>query len=88
MAYTGRKDFERARDRLFQEIHRCGVIGADQEDVAHWLEDTVQYLAEEFSSLNNADRHELKRAGENYVAPPVPHGEGKDATNRDEWSNA
>ncbi|MCG8468483.1 MAG: hypothetical protein MJB57_09800 [Gemmatimonadetes bacterium] len=88
MAYTGNKEFDKARDRLFQEIHRCDVIGADAEDVAHWLDDTMQFLAEEFPSLNNAQRRELRRAGENYAAPPIPHGEGKDATNRDEWSNA
>ena len=33
-----------------------------------------------------ADRDSLKQAGRNFLAPPVPHGVGKDATNRDEWA--
>ena len=79
-------DFAKARDRLFSEIHRCGVSGAEEEDIAEWLDDTVQYLSEEYPALSVTDRDSLKQAGRNFLAPPVPHGVGKDATNRDEWA--
>ena len=79
-------DFAKARDRLFSEIHRCGVSGAEEQDIAEWLEDTVQFLSEEYPALSVADRDSLKQAGRNFLAPVVPHGVGKDATNREEWA--
>jgi hypothetical protein len=78
-------DFAKARDRLFSEIHRCGVSGAEEDDIADWLDDTVQFLSEEYPALSIADRDSLKQAGRNFLAPVIPHGVGKDATNRDEW---
>lgn len=81
-----RVPFEDARDRLFKEMHRCDVIGAAEEDVDAWLDDTVEYLGEQFQSLNFGQLDKLKRVGRNYVAPAIPYGEGKDATNREEWS--
>lgn len=80
-----RRDFDDARDRLFVEIQRCGVLQAAEEDVDAWLDDTVDYLDERFPSLSVAQLRKLKRAGRNYVAPIIPHGKGKDARNRDEW---
>ena len=80
-------DFARARDRLFSEIHRCGVSGAEEQDVTEWLEDTVQFLSEEYPALSVADRDSLMQAGRNFLAPVIPHGVGKDATNRDEWAD-
>jgi hypothetical protein len=80
-----RLDFDDARDRLFVEIQRCGVLQAADEDVEAWLEDTVEYLDERFPSLSESQLRKLKRVGRNYVAPIIPHGKGKDARNRDEW---
>lgn len=80
-------DFAKARDRLFSEIHRCGVRGSEEEDIAEWLDDTIQYLSEEYPTLSLADRDSLKQAGRNFLAPPIPHGVGKDATNREEWAS-
>lgn len=83
-----RLPFENARDRLFTEMHRCDVLEADDEgDVEAWLDDTVAYLGEEFRSLNFGALDKLKRAGRNYAAPAIPYGGGKDATNREEWSD-
>lgn len=87
----GRKqkgEFDRARDLLFQEIHRCGVIGAADEDVTAWLADAIEFLGEQFPSLNRAQKDALDRVGRNYIAPRIPHGAGKHATNRDEWSDS
>ena len=80
-------DFAKARDRLFSEIHRCDVAGSEEEHIVEWLEDTVQYLSEEYPTLSLADRDSLKQAGRNFLAPPIPHGVGKDATNREEWAD-
>jgi hypothetical protein len=81
-----RPHFEAARDRLFHEIHRCGVLKAADEDVEGWLEDTVEYLAEQYPSLRRPELAELQTIGCNYAAPVIPHG-NKDATNRDEWAD-
>lgn len=86
MGQTYGGDFAKARDRLFSEIHRCGVSGAEERDIVEWLEDTVQFLSEEYPALSIADRDSLKEAGRNFLAPAIPHGAGKDATNRDEWA--
>lgn len=82
-----RVPFEDARDRLFQEMHRCDVLGAEAEDVDAWLDDTVEYLGEQFRSLNLGQLDKLKRAGRNYAAPAIPYGGERDATNREEWSD-
>ena len=80
-----RADFDEARDRLFVEIQRCGVLEAEDEEVEAWLDDTVDYLDQRFPSLSDNQLRTLKSAGRNYVAPAIPHGKGKDARNREEW---
>lgn len=83
----GRKrvDIDDAKDRLFTEICRCHVLEATEEDAQEWLDDTVQYLAQEYPALTREELARLRQAGDNYVAPPIPHGKGKNATNREEW---
>jgi hypothetical protein len=68
------------------EICRCQVLDAAREDAYDWLDDTVQYLAQEYPGLTREDVRELRKAGQNYVAPAIPHGKGRNATNRDEWA--
>lgn len=70
---------------MLAEMHRCGVPGASKDDVREWLQDTVEYLADEFPSLSQAQLAKLKMIGQNYVAPPIPHGAGNDATTREDW---
>lgn len=81
-----RDDFEDARDRLFHEIRRCGVLEAADDEAQAWLDDTIEYLGEQYPSLTKSQLAELRGVGGNYVAPAVPHGSGKDVTNREEWS--
>jgi hypothetical protein len=81
-----RRKFHDAQDRLFVEICRCQVLDAADEDVETWLDDTVEYLAEEYPSLTHSEVSKLRLAGENFVAPPIPHGAARNATNREEWT--
>jgi hypothetical protein len=81
-----RREYDDAQDRLFTEICRCQVLEAAEEDAEEWLDDTVEYLAQEYPALTHEDVHALRQAGENYVAPAIPYGEGRDATNREEWT--
>lgn len=83
-----RADFDEARDRLFHEMRRCGVLEATDDEAEAWLGDTVEYLGEEFPSLTRDQLDALRRVGRNYCSPVIPHGSGKDATNREEWSDA
>ena len=83
-----RDDFADARDRLFHEIRRCGVLEAASEEARAWLDDTIQYLGEQYPSLTKAELVKLRLVGDNYVAPAIPHGAGKDATNREEWGGS
>ncbi|MFQ5891135.1 MAG: hypothetical protein ACE5JR_14010 [Gemmatimonadota bacterium] len=85
MGRSKRREYDDAQDRLFTEIRRCQVLDAAEEDAEEWLDDTVQYLAQEYPALTREEVHALRRAGRNYVAPAIPYGEGRDATNRDEW---
>ncbi|MCL7960292.1 MAG: hypothetical protein M8866_02680 [marine benthic group bacterium] len=87
MGRPKRVDYDQARDRLFMEICRCNVLEASDADAAAWLDDTVQYLAQEYPALTREELGELRMAGGNYVAPPIPHGKGINATNREEWAD-
>lgn len=77
--------FEKARDRLFAEIQRCGVLEAAEEHRQEWLDDTIQFLGEEFPALTKLELHNLELVGKNYVAPIIPHGKETTDLNRDEW---
>jgi hypothetical protein len=81
-----RRKYDDAQDRLFVEICRCQVLEAADDDVETWLDDTVEYLAQEYPSLTRAEVRALRVAGENFVAPAIPHGRGRNATNREEWT--
>lgn len=86
MAHYKPTTFDDARDRLFKEIRRCEVLEAPPAAADEWLDDTVEFLAQEYPSLTRKEVGRLRRAGDNYVAPAIPHGVGIDARNRDEWS--
>jgi hypothetical protein len=44
--------FEEARDELFQQIMRCGVIGADTAHQDEWFRDTMAYLGDRYHELS------------------------------------
>lgn len=64
---------EKARDELYSHILRCGVLGALKEHQQEWLADTVEYMAERYG-LSGDQTEMLRRLGERYCQPVIPHG--------------
>lgn len=77
-------DFDLARDELFSQIHRCGVMQAVPEQQAEWLEDTTAYLGERFPQLTQAELEELATVGRRFCQPAIPHGKGHTALTVDD----
>jgi len=64
----------RARDELFSHINRCGVLQAEEDDQQHWMEETIDYLAERFPDLTDTDLQDLSSVGMRFCQPAIPHG--------------
>jgi hypothetical protein len=64
----------RARDELFSHINRCGVLQAEEEDQRHWMDETIDYLAERYPDLSDADLQDLYSVGIRFCQPAIPHG--------------
>jgi len=64
----------RARDELFSHINRCGVLQAEEDDQQHWMEETIDYLAERYPDLSDADLQDLFSVGMRFCRPAIPHG--------------
>jgi hypothetical protein len=62
--------FEEARDELFQQIMRCGVIGADAAHQDEWFRDTLAYLGERYHELSPVELADLRTLGQRFVQPP------------------
>jgi hypothetical protein len=62
--------FEEARDELFQQIMRCGVVGAASEDQKDWFDNTIEYLRDRYHELSPAEIGELRVLGERFAQPP------------------
>jgi hypothetical protein len=62
--------FADARDELFQQIMRCGVIGSATEDQKDWFDDTMYYLTERYHELTPSEIEELRVLGERFAQPP------------------
>jgi hypothetical protein len=60
---------DQARDELFSHILRCGVIEALPEHQKEWFDDTMQYLAERYDDLSDAELTQLRELGERYCQP-------------------
>jgi hypothetical protein len=71
--------FEEARDELFQQIIRCGVIGADPEHQAEWFDETMQFFAERYPELAPRQLSELRTLGERFAQPPKTRASQADA---------
>ena len=80
--------FDAARDQLFSEMHRCGVLEASKEEAEHWLEDTMGYLSDLYGSLEPGELEELRAIGARFARPPIPHGREQTALNREDWQEA
>jgi hypothetical protein len=64
----------RARDELFSHINRCGVLQAEEEDQQHWMDETIDYLAERYPDLTDGDLQDLYSVGMRFCQPAIPHG--------------
>jgi len=62
--------FEEARDELFQQIMRCGVVGSAPDDRKDWFDNTMDYLAERYHELEISEVDELRVLGERFAQPP------------------
>lgn len=64
----------RARDELFSHINRCGVLQAEEDDQRHWMDETIDYLAERYPDLGDGDLQDLYSVGIRFCQPAIPHG--------------
>jgi hypothetical protein len=62
--------FEEARDELFQQVMRCGVVGSAPEDQKDWFDNTMGYLTERYHELEPSELEELRVLGERFAQPP------------------
>jgi hypothetical protein len=62
--------FADARDELFQQIMRCGVVGSAPEDQTDWFDNTMEYLTERYHELKSSEIEELRVLGERFAQPP------------------
>ena len=62
--------FEEARDELFQQIMRCGVIGSGPDDQKDWFDNTMYYLTERYHELAPSELEHLRVLGERFAQPP------------------
>ncbi|MFN2636541.1 MAG: hypothetical protein ABR585_05915 [Gemmatimonadaceae bacterium] len=61
--------YEEARDELFQQIMRCGVVGSAPEDQKDWFDNTMEYLTERYHELTPSEVEELRVLGERFAQP-------------------
>jgi hypothetical protein len=62
--------FAEARDELFQQIMRCGVVGSVAEDQKDWFDNTMDYLTGRYHELTPLEIDELRVLGERFAQPP------------------
>ena len=61
--------FDQARDEMFSNILRCGVIEALPEHQKDWFDDTMQYIADRYDDLTEESLGQLRQLGERYCQP-------------------
>ena len=71
--------FEESRDELFQQILRCGVIGAEPDHVKEWFDETMRYLEERYPELTTEQLGELRVLGARFAQPPKERKSDPDA---------
>jgi hypothetical protein len=69
-----RTEFDHARDELLSHIHRCGVLKASQEQQDQWLDDTMEFMAERYTTLTEEQLSELRGIGSRFCQPVIVHG--------------
>ena len=76
---AGPTPFEESRDELFQQIMRCGVIGAEPEHVEEWFNETMGYFQERYPELTGEELRELRVLGTRFAQPPKARKPDSDA---------
>lgn len=69
--------FEQARDELFQQIIRCGVLQAIPEHQTEWFDETMPYLQNRYPELSDSEVTELRTLGARFCQPPKAKTEGE-----------
>ena len=62
---------DEARNELFSHIHRCGVLGATEEQQVEWMKDTVEFLSERYPALKEKELKELEGIGLRFCRPVI-----------------
>lgn len=62
---------DEARNELFSHIHRCGVLGATEEQQVEWMRDTIEFLAERYPALKEKDLEQLSDIGLRFCRPVI-----------------
>ena len=62
---------DQARDELFSHILRCGVLEAAPEHQKEWIDDTMQYIADRYTDLNEPELAQVRVLGERFCQPVV-----------------
>ena len=62
---------DEARNELFSHIHRCGVLGATEDQQVEWMKDTVEFLSERYPSLKEKELKELEGIGLRFCRPVI-----------------
>ena len=68
------KLMDRARDELFSHINRCGVLQAEPDDQRTWMDETIEYVAERYPDLSDADLEGLYGIGIRFCQPAIAYG--------------
>jgi hypothetical protein len=86
--YVASSVLDQARDELFSHINRCGVLHASPEDQNTWMTETVDYLAERYPDLSDAELDQLVSIGMRFCAPAINHGSESNAITQESASVA
>jgi hypothetical protein len=79
---------DEARNELFSHIHRCGVLGATEEQQVEWMKDTVEFLSERYPALKEKELKELEGIGLRFCRPVIVNAPAADAGAEDEGTEA
>lgn len=67
---------DEARNELFSHIHRCGVLGASEEQQVEWMKDTIEFLSERYPALKEKELKELEGIGLRFCRPVIVNAPG------------
>ena len=62
---------DEARNELLSHLHRCGVLGATEEQQTEWMKETIEFLAERYPSLKEKELKELEGIGMRFCRPVI-----------------